>query len=101
VDQDQDQALDPTPQALRHHEITAEPSQDIMLPKGSKRARRQKRHYSGFVKFDDDNPFNSYHSTFSAAITELTRIYIPPKEPPIHPQSLNLHRDNLPPKLKH
>jgi len=51
---------------------------------------------------EDDQEMNTYHSTFTASLTESTRIHLKPPEQPLpYPQALRLHRDQLPMEPKH
>jgi hypothetical protein len=86
--------------APRAHEISAAPSDDNILPEGSKRERK-KRRLTQFV-LDTEEP-SEFHHSFSAALTEGYRAM---NEAPVpvaasqDPNKLKIHRDSLPPEPK-
>jgi len=67
----------------RYHEITADPSQEDILPEGSRRTRRRKLHYNAFAQKLNEEDLNTYHSAFIASLTESTRIHLKPLEQPL------------------
>jgi hypothetical protein len=90
--------------ARRHHEITADPSEEDILPEGSRRKRRRKLHFNAFNASTEENEDNqnAYHSAFATSLTESTRMYLESPERPLpYPQALRLHRDQLPMEPKH